>query len=127
MKPSRSGHLPINGLQLYYEVHGELGASEAGPLMLIPGAFMATDSMDQWVAAFEPKRPVLVFDQQGHGRTADTPRTMSYEQFGDDAAALLHAGCVQFGREAFRAKEVDLVAGCQLILVALALALFYPY
>jgi hypothetical protein len=34
---------------------------------------------------------------------------------------------VQFGRKAFRAKEVVLVAGCQLILVALALALFYPY
>jgi pimeloyl-ACP methyl ester carboxylesterase len=47
--------------------------------------------MKQWVAAFVAKRPVIVFDQQGHGRTADTPRTMSYEQFGDDAAALLNA------------------------------------
>jgi hypothetical protein len=34
---------------------------------------------------------VIVFDQQGHGRTPDTPREMSYEQFGDDAAALLRA------------------------------------
>lgn len=91
MRPSRTGHLPINGLQLYYEAHGELSASEALPLLLIPGAFLSTDSMKQWVAAFAPQRPVIVFDQQGHGRTADTPRPMSYEQFGDDAAALLHA------------------------------------
>src|SRR5262245_64732926 len=91
MAPSRRGHLPINGLQLYYEAHGELGASGTVPLLLVPGAFQATDSMDAWVAAFIAQRPVIVFDQQGHGRTADTPRAMSYEQFGDDAAALLHA------------------------------------
>jgi pimeloyl-ACP methyl ester carboxylesterase len=91
MEPSHSGHLPINGLRLYYEVHGELGASEAVPVLLIPGAFLSTDSMKQWVAAFVARRPVIVFDQQGHGRTADISRAMSYEQFGDDAAALLHA------------------------------------
>lgn len=91
MQPTRSGHLPINGLQLYYEVHGELGAARTTPLLLIPGGFLSTESMAQWVAGFAPRRPVVVFDQQGHGRTADTPRAMSYEQFGDDAAGLLAA------------------------------------
>jgi pimeloyl-ACP methyl ester carboxylesterase len=95
VKPQRSGHLPINGLQLYYEVHGDLGGFETAPLLLIPGSFMSTESMKQWVAAFVARRPVIVFDQQGHGRTADTPRTMSYEQFGDDAAALLHALAIE--------------------------------
>ncbi|HEX7744989.1 MAG TPA: alpha/beta hydrolase [Micromonosporaceae bacterium] len=84
-------HLPINGLQLYHEAHGDLGASETVPLLLIPGSFQSTDSMKQWVAACVAKRPVIVFDQQGHGRTAATPRTMSYEQFGDDAAVVLRA------------------------------------
>ena len=87
--PSRNGHLPINGLNLYYEVYGDLGARKH-PLLLIPGAFMATDSMKTWAAAFARDRPVIVFDQQGHGRTPDTSREMSYEQFADDAAALLH-------------------------------------
>jgi pimeloyl-ACP methyl ester carboxylesterase len=91
MKPSHSGHLPINGLNLYYEVYGDLDTSEVPPLLLIPGAFMATDSMRSWVSAFAATRTVIVFDQQGHGRTPDTSREMSYEQFGDDAAALLHA------------------------------------
>lgn len=90
-KPSRNGHLPINGLSLYHEVHGELGRSKTAPLLLIPGAFMATDSMKSWVSAFTGTRAAIVFDQQGHGRTADTSRKMSFEQFADDAAALLRA------------------------------------
>jgi pimeloyl-ACP methyl ester carboxylesterase len=88
--PPRGDYLPINGLNLYHEVHGELGTAKP-PLLLIPGAFMATDSMDAWADAFAHERAVIVFDQQGHGRTPDTSRAMSYEQFADDAAALLRA------------------------------------
>lgn len=88
--PVRGGYLPINGLNLYYEVYGDLVASKP-PLLLIPGAFMATDSMTAWAEAFSRDRAVVVFDQQGHGRTPDTSREMSYGQFGDDAAGLLRA------------------------------------
>lgn len=89
-KPTRGGHLPINGLNLYYEAYGDLGPSKP-PLLLIPGAFMAIDSMTAWTEAFARGRAVIVFDQQGHGRTPDTSRAMSYEQFADDAAELLRA------------------------------------
>lgn len=88
MTPTRSGHLPLNGLNIYYEVYGE---SKTLPLLLIPGGFMATGSMASWVSAFAGTRTVIVFDQQGHGRTPDTSREMSFEQFADDAAALLRA------------------------------------
>ncbi len=88
---ARCGHLPINGLDLFYELHGEIGSSRRTPLLLIPGAFMATTSMTPWVNAFGQARAVIMFDQQGHGRTPDTTREMSYEQFADDAAALLRA------------------------------------
>ena len=90
-KPSRQGHLSINGVELYHEVYGDLAAAGREPLLLIPGAFLSTDSMTQWADRFVADRPVIVFDQQGHGRSPDTPRPMSYEQFGDDAAALLDA------------------------------------
>jgi pimeloyl-ACP methyl ester carboxylesterase len=117
-KPSRSGHLPINGLSLYHEVYGELGDSEAAtPLLLIPGAFMATDSMTSWVSAFAGERTVIVFDQQGHGRTPDTPRPMSYEQFGDDAAELLRA---------LKVERADVMGYSQGGGVALQLALRHP-
>jgi pimeloyl-ACP methyl ester carboxylesterase len=94
-RPSRSGHLPINGLSHYYEVYGELGGSGPPPLLLIPGGFMATGSMASWVSAFAGERTMIVFDQQGHGRTPDSSRPLSYEQFGDDAAELLRALAVE--------------------------------
>src|SRR5215468_4771386 len=118
MEPSRSGHLPVNGLQIYYEAFGERDtASGPVPLLLIPGAFLSTESMKQWVERFAARRPVIVFDQQGHGRTADTPRAMSYEQFGDDAAALLHA---------LEVKRADVMGYSQGGGVALQLALRHP-
>jgi pimeloyl-ACP methyl ester carboxylesterase len=116
-KRSRSGHLPINGLSLYHEVHGELGESKTAPLLLIPGAFMGTDQMQSWVSAFAGERAVIVFDQQGHGRTPDTPRAMSLEQFADDAAALLHA---------LKVERADVMGYSQGGGVALKLALRHP-
>jgi pimeloyl-ACP methyl ester carboxylesterase len=116
-KPSRSGHLPINGLSLYHEVHGQLGGSTTSPLLLIPGAFMATDSMQPWVTAFSDERAVIIFDQQGHGRTPDTSREMSYEQFADDAAELLRA---------LKVERADVMGYSQGGGVALQLALRHP-
>ena len=116
-KPSSNGHVPINGLSLYHEVHGELATSTTPPLLLIPGAFMATDSMKSWVSAFADERAVIVFDQQGHGRTPDTSRKMSYEQFGDDAAALLRA---------LKVDRADVMGYSQGGGVALQLALRHP-
>lgn len=114
-KPA-GGHLPINGLNLHYEVHGRLGTSKP-PLLLIPGAFMATDSMKVWADAFARERAVIMFDQQGHGRTPDTSREMSYEQFADDAAALLRALGVQ---------RADVMGYSQGGGVALQLAIRHP-
>jgi pimeloyl-ACP methyl ester carboxylesterase len=114
---SRKGHLPINGLSLYYEVHGELGTSGTLPLLLIPGAFMATGSMMSWVSHFACDRAVIVFDQQGHGRTPDTSRKMSYEQFADDAAMLLRS---------LKVERADLMGYSQGGSVALQLALRHP-
>jgi pimeloyl-ACP methyl ester carboxylesterase len=115
-KPSRSGRLAINGLDLYHEVYGELGTSKP-PLLLIPGAFMATDSMKAWADAFARERAVVVFDQQGHGRTPDTSREMSYEQFADDAAALLRA---------LEVEPADVMGYSQGGGVALQLAIRHP-
>ena len=117
MKPSRNGHLPINGLSLYHEVYGELGTSKTSPLLLIPGAFMGTDSMKSWVSAFAGQRIVIVFDQQGHGRTPDTLREMSYQQFADDAAALLRA---------LKVERADVMGYSDGGAVALQLALRHP-
>jgi len=116
VSPSQSGYLPINGLNLYHEVYGELDDLRP-PLLLIPGAFMATDSMREWVNTFARQRGVIIFDQQGHGRTPDTSREMSYEQFGDDAAELLRALGV---------RRADVMGYSQGGGVALQLAIRHP-
>lgn len=116
-EPSRQGHLPINGLRLHHEVYGELGPSATAPLLLIPGAFMATGSMRPWVSAFANERTVIVFDQQGHGRTPDAPRELSYPNFADDAAALLRA---------LQVERADVLGYSQGGGVALQLALRHP-
>ncbi|MGH9271783.1 MAG: alpha/beta fold hydrolase, partial [Ilumatobacteraceae bacterium] len=58
----RSGHVPINGLSLYHEVYGELGSSKVAPLLLIPGAFMGTDS-----AAAHRNSPVVLAESPHPG------------------------------------------------------------
>lgn len=110
------GYLPVNGIDLYYEVYGDL-ADPKPPLLLIPGAFMATDSMTAWAVGFARGRGVIVFDQQGHGRTPDTERAMSYEQFADDAAALLRT---------LEVERADVMGYSQGGGVALQLALRHP-
>ncbi len=60
---------------------------------------------------------MIVFDQQGHGRTPDTSRQMSYEQFGDDAAALLRA---------LEVERADVMGYSQGGGVALQLAIRHP-
>jgi pimeloyl-ACP methyl ester carboxylesterase len=78
---------------------------------------MGTGSMTVWAEAFATERPVIVFDQQGHGRTPDTAREMSYEQFADDAAALLRA---------LEVKRADVMGYSQGGGVALQLAIRHP-
>jgi pimeloyl-ACP methyl ester carboxylesterase len=88
-----TGYAPVNGLQMYYERHGEGGV----PLLLLHGAFSNIDTdFGKVLPSLAAKRRVIGVEQQGHGRTADIDRPLSYEQMADDAAALLrHLGVDQ--------------------------------
>jgi pimeloyl-ACP methyl ester carboxylesterase len=83
-----TGYAPVNGLKMYYEVHGT-----GEPLVLLHGAFMAIsgDWCDwcEWIAELSKTRKVIAIDMQGHGRTADIERDITYENLSDDVAALL--------------------------------------
>src|SRR4051812_14860362 len=73
---------------MYYEVHGE-----GPPLVLLHGAYMTIDAMGPLVPGLAETRQVIAFEAQGHGRTADVDRPISYEQMADDTAALIrHLG-----------------------------------
>jgi len=83
-----TGYAPVNGLRLYYEVHGT-GEPGRGPVLLLGGAYMTTADVGPLLPALARDRTVVVADPQGHGRTGDTDRPITYEGMADDAAALL--------------------------------------
>jgi pimeloyl-ACP methyl ester carboxylesterase len=79
----------INGLRLYHEIHGS-----GRPLVLLHGGLLTIDFMfGPMLASLAARHKVIAVELQGHGRTADTDRTMSINQLADDVAALLaHLG-----------------------------------
>ncbi|WP_161882776.1 alpha/beta fold hydrolase [Deinococcus alpinitundrae] len=84
---ARSGYAPVNGLQLYYEIHGE-GLGSAPPLILLHGGFGTAGMFAGVLPALTPGRQVIAVDLQAHGRTADIDRPLRFEALADDLAAL---------------------------------------
>ena len=82
-----TGYAPVNGLQMYYEIHGG-GSNE--PLVLLHGSFMTiSNNWTGWIGELSKARTVIAVEMQGHGRTADINRDFSYERLADDVAAML--------------------------------------
>ncbi|MBN9386892.1 MAG: alpha/beta hydrolase [Chloroflexi bacterium] len=75
----------VNGLNLYYEIHG---TGEA--LVLLHGAYMSTNAMEPLLSDLAKTRQVIALDFQTHGRTGDIDRPIRMETLADDVAALLH-------------------------------------
>lgn len=91
----RTGYAPVNGLEMYYKVHGDAAAG-APPLTLLHGSFLTIGMWGELLASLAKFRQVVAVEQQGLGHTADVERPFSYEQMADDAAALLrHLGIEQ--------------------------------
>ena len=85
-KPT-TGYAPVNGLEMYYEMHGS-GSGE--PLVLLHGSFMTiSNNWPGWIGELSKARTVIAVEMQGHGRTADINRDFSYESLADDIAAML--------------------------------------
>ena len=86
-----TGYAPVNGLQMYHEVHG--AGTGAAPVLLLHGAYMSAGDLAPLVSVLAATRQVVVPDLQAHGRTADVDRPLTYEGMADDAAGLLaHLG-----------------------------------
>jgi pimeloyl-ACP methyl ester carboxylesterase len=80
-----NGYASVNGLEMYYEIHGEGGV----PLLLLHGSMGSLEMFRALLPALTNGRRVIAVDQQAHGRTADIDRPLRYEQLADDAAAFL--------------------------------------
>jgi pimeloyl-ACP methyl ester carboxylesterase len=86
----KTGYAPVNGLKMYYEIHGA-ASGKTPPLVLLHGGGSTIDtSFGKVLPSFAKTRRVIAFEQQGHGHTADVvDRPYGFEQSADDAAALL--------------------------------------
>ncbi len=79
----RSGYAPVNGFQMYYEIHGTVTAR---PLVTIhPGVGTANV-----FPSLARNRQLIAVELQGHGRSTDVDRPLTFEQEADDVAALLN-------------------------------------
>lgn len=87
---TNTNYVKVNGLELYYEIHGQ-----GEPLVLLHGGLGSTGMFAGLIPAMAG-RQVIAVDLQAHGRTADIERPMRYERMADDIAALVrHLGLSQ--------------------------------
>ena len=80
------GHAQVSGMRLYYEVSGQ-----GEPLIVLHGAFMNIPSMGAIIPRLAKTRRVYALELQGHGRSTDIDRPITYPNLADDVAAFMDA------------------------------------
>ena len=111
-KPT-TGYAPVNGLSMYYEVHGT-----GEPVVLLHGSLMTiTNNWQDMIPALSKTRKVVAVEMQGHGRTRDIQRDFSYEHLADDVAGLV---------DYLKLGKVDLIGYSMGGGVALQMAIRHP-
>lgn len=86
--PTRTGYAWVNGVRMYYEVHGEGG--EVPIVLLHGGGSTITTSFGRILPLLLETHPrVIAVEFQAHGHTRDVDRGFTFEQDADDVAALM--------------------------------------
>jgi pimeloyl-ACP methyl ester carboxylesterase len=76
--------VPVNGMEMYYEVSGE-----GDPLIVLHGSYMNIPTMGAIVPKLAETSKVYALELQGHGRTTDIDRPITYPNLADDVAAFM--------------------------------------
>ena len=82
--PPVGARVQINGMAMYYEVSG---AGE--PLIVLHGAYMNIPAMGAIIPRLAGTHRVYAPELQGHGRTTDIDRPITYPNMADDVAAFM--------------------------------------
>lgn len=82
----RCHRVEVNGMQMYYEVSGK-----GDPLVVLHGAHMNIQTMGEIIPKLAETHEVYALEFQGHGRTDDIDRPITYENLADDVAAFMDA------------------------------------
>ncbi|WP_348271776.1 alpha/beta hydrolase [Phyllobacterium sp. OV277] len=73
-------------MKMYYEVSGS-----GDPLIVLHGAYMNIPSMGKIIPMLAKNHKVYALEFQGHGRTNDIDRPITYANLADDTAAFMDA------------------------------------
>lgn len=84
--PPQNGYSEVNGIRMYYEIRGE-----GDPIIVLHGAYMSIPAMGDIVPMLAEARRVFAIELQGHGRTEDIDRPITYPALADDVAAFMDA------------------------------------
>ena len=76
----------VNGMRMYYEVSGT-----GEPLIVLHGAYMNIPTMGAIIPRLARTHKVYALEFQGHGRTTDIDRPITYPNLADDVAAFMDA------------------------------------
>jgi len=83
----QAGHrVNVNGMKMYYEVSGR-----GSPLIVLHGSYMNIPEMGAIIPKLARTHRVYALEFQGHGRTTDIDRPLTYQNLADDVAAFMNA------------------------------------
>lgn len=112
IKPAESGYADVNGMKMYYEVSGV-----GEPLIVLHGAYMNIPSMGRIIPELAKTHKVYALEFQGHGRTNDIDRPITYPNLADDVAAFM---------DKVNLKKADVFGYSVGALVGLQIAIRHP-
>jgi pimeloyl-ACP methyl ester carboxylesterase len=84
MPAIKTGNTRVNGLDIYHEVRGE-----GDPLILLHGGVTGIAGIEPLLLPLSARRQVIAVELQGHGRTLDIERPLTFETMADDIAGLM--------------------------------------
>jgi pimeloyl-ACP methyl ester carboxylesterase len=90
MSKGQGRYVEVDGLEMYYEIHGP-DTRGAMPLVVLHGAYMNIVSMGAIIPSLGKTHRVYALELQGHGRTRDIDRPITYPNLADDVAAFMNA------------------------------------
>ena len=83
--PKKTGQVSANGVNYYYEIHGQ-----GEPLLLLHGGLGSIDMLRPVLPALAQGREVIAVDLHGHGRTPLGNRKINLIDIGNDLAVILN-------------------------------------
>jgi len=97
----------VNGMQMYYEVSGA-----GDPIVVLHGAYMNIPTMGAIIPKLAKTHKVYAVELQGHGRTTDIARPITYQNLADDVAKFMDA--VGLAKADIFGYSMGSIAGLQL-------------